>query len=131
MDPLTLAILLGSLGGVASMGLGQVGKYGERQLRREEIAAGERVEKTKGEVTKRLAKESRKKSKEYTEQLIREKRSERISDRETLLMQSFIGSQDRQMALIMQAMQGISKSAYPPQSGQSGSGMVGLLRSNL
>ena len=131
MDPLTLAMLLGTLGGVASMGLGQVGKYGERQLRREEIATGARVEKAKAEATERLTKESQKKSKEYIEQLLREKRSERISDRETALMQSFVGSQDRQMALIMQAMQGISKSAYPPQGGQSGSGMVGLLRSNL
>ena len=131
MDPLTLAMLLMSAGGVAGMGLGQIGKYGERGLAREQIAAEERVGKAEQTATLKLTRESEKRSKEYIERLLREQRSERISQRETSLMQSFMGSQDRQMALILQAMQGISQTPYAPQGNQPGGGMVGLLRSNL
>lgn len=128
MDPLTLAILLASGMGMASMGLGQIGQYGGRQLRREEIAVGERVGKAQAKATLKLTRESEKRTKEYVERMLREKRTERISERETALMQSFVGSQDRQMALILQAMQGISQTPYAPQTGRAGGGMVGLLR---
>jgi len=131
MDPITLAILLASAAGVTSMGLGQIGKYGERGLAREKIAAGERIGKAEAKATLKLTRESEKRTKEYIERMLRERRTERISERETALMQSFVGSQDRQMALILQAMQGISKTPYAPQMGQQGGGMVGLLRSNL
>ena len=130
IDPITLMMLLMAGGGVASMGLGQIGKYGERQLARERISAEERVGKAQEKATLKLTREAEKRSKEYMERLLREKRTERISERETALMQSFVGSQDRQMALILQAMQGISQTPYAPQMGQSrgGGGMVGLLR---
>lgn len=131
IDPMTLALLLMTGGGMASMGLGQIGKYGERQLKREEIAAGERIGKAQTKATLKLTRESEKRAKEYIERILRDKRTERISGRETALMQSFVGSQDRQMALILQAMQGISQTPYAPQSGRPGGGMVGLLRSNL
>lgn len=131
LDPFTLAMLLAAAAGTASMGLGEIGKYGERGLAREQISAEERVGKAKQKATLKLTRESEKRTKEYMERLLREKRTERISERETALMQSFVGSQDRQMALILQAMQGISQTPYAPQMKQSGGGMVGLLRSNL
>ena len=131
IDPITLAMLLMSGAGVAGMGLGQIGKYGERGLAREQIAAEERIGKAEQKATLKLTRETEKRSKEYIERLLREQRSERISQRETSLMQSFVGSQDRQMALILQAMQGITQTPYAPQGGQPGGGMVGLLRSNL
>ena len=131
IDPITLAFLLMTGAGVASAGLGQLGKYGERGLRREEITAEERVGKAKIKATQKLTRESEKRTKEYIERLLRGKRTERISDRETMLMQSFVGSQDRQMALILQAMQGIAQTPYAPQTRQPGGGMVGLLRGNL
>jgi len=131
IDPMTLAFLLMAGGGVASMGLGQLGKWGERQLTREQISAEERVGKAKAEATQKLTRESEKRTKEYIERLLREKRTERISERETALMQSFVGSQDRQMALILQAMQGIAQTPYASQMKRPGGGMMGLLRSNL
>jgi len=131
IDPMTLALLLMAGGGVASMGLGQLGKYGERGLAREQIAAEERVGKAKTKAEQKLTRESERRTKEYIERMLREKRTERISEKETALMQSFVGSQDRQMALILQAMQGISQTPYAPQPKQPGGGMVGLLRSNL
>ena len=131
MDPLTLAMLLMSAGGVASMGLGQIGEHAERGLKRERFAVEERIGKAEQKATLKLTRESEKRSKEYIERLLREQRSERISQRETSLMQSFMGSQDRQMALILQAMQGIAQTPYAPQGNQPGGGMVGLLRSNL
>ncbi len=131
MDPLTLTMLLMSGAGVASMGLGQIGEHAERGLKREQFAVEERIGKAEQKATLKLTRESEKRSKEYIERLLREQRSERISERETALMQSFVGSQDRQMALILQAMQGIAQTPYAPQGGQPGGGMVGLLRSNL
>jgi len=131
IEPITLAMLLAALAGTASMGLGQIGKYGERQLAREKMSAEERVSKAGAKATQKLTRESEKRTKEYMERLLREKRTERISGRETALMQSFIGSQDRQMALILQAMQGISQTPYAPQMKRPGGGMVGLLRSNI
>jgi len=131
IDPITLAFLLMAGGGVASMGLSQIGKYGERGLAREQIAAEERVGKAKEKATLKLTRESEKRAKEYMERFLREKRTERISERETALMQSFVGSQDRQMALILQAIQGMSQTPYAPQMRRPGGGMVGLMRSNL
>lgn len=130
MGPLALAILLASGAGVAGMGLGQIGKWGERGVMREQIAAKERMSKAQTESTKRLAKESEARAKEYMQQLLQEKRKERISERETQLMQSFIGGQDRQMALVLQAIQGISQTPFAP-SQPSGAGMLGLLRSKV
>ena len=131
IDPTTLILLLAAAGGVASMGLGQIGKYGERQLAREQISAEERIGKARTKAEQKLTRESERRSKEYLERLLREKRTERISEREAALMQSFVGSQDRQMALILQAIQGMSQTPYAPQFKQPGGGMVGLMRSNL
>ena len=131
MDPLTLGLILLAGSQVGGAGLGQIGKYGERGLAREQIAAGERVGKAEAKATLKLTRESEKRTREYIERMLRERRTERISERETSLMQSFVGSQDRQMALILQAMQGIAQTPYAPQGGQPGGGMVGLLRSNL
>jgi hypothetical protein len=131
IDPFTLAMLLMAGAGVGSAVLGQVGEYGGRQLKREEIAVGERVGKAEAKATLKLTRESEKRTKEYIERMLRERRTERISERETALMQSFVGSQDRQMALILQAIQGMAQTPYAPQMRQPGGGMVGLLRSNL
>ena len=130
MSPILLAMLLASAAGVTSMGLGQLGKRGERNILREQIAAKERMGKAQTEATRRLAKESEARAKEYMQQLLQEKRKERISEGETQLMQSFIGSQDRQMALVLQAIQGISQTPFAP-SQPSGAGMLGLLRSKV
>lgn len=131
IDPITLAMLLMAGGGVAGMGLGQIGEYGKRQLAREQIAAEERVGKARTKAELKLTREAEKRSREYIEKMLREKRTERISEREAALMQSFVGSQDRQMALILQAIQGMAQTPYAPQMRRPGGGMVGLLRSNL
>jgi len=64
------------------------------------------------------------------EQLVKEKREERRSFQDMAAMEAFTQSQDRQMALVLQAVQALS--ARPAQSSaQSGGGMLGLMRGRM
>lgn len=130
LDPISIIGLLAAAGYLGGRGIEFLGQRGEQKLLREQIAAQLKGAKTEAEVTKRLARESEKRAKEYMQSLLREKREERISEREERLMQSFLGSQDRQMALILQAIQGVAQTPYAPRVSPGG-GMMGLLRSNI
>jgi len=117
---------------VGQEGLSQYGKAGERGIAREEIALQKLMGEASAEATKKVTKESQKRAKEYTEMLLKEKRRESEAAREQELMSQFQASQDRQMALILQAVQAMSQGAGVSQANTGGGGgMLGLVRSNL
>ena len=119
---LTLLITGGFLG---QTGLTELGKAGERGLSREQIALQKLLGEGQAKVTKRSVKEDRARAKEYTEALLKYKKIERRELRETRLMESFSQSQDRQMAMILGAIQGLTSSKRPSSS--SG-GMLSMMR---
>lgn len=123
---LTLLIGGGILGGQA---LGEISRGGERKLSRQRMELEALLGKTSAEAGKRATKESRKRTKEYTEQLLKLKREERAETRDLAAMQAFTQSQDRQMALIMQAVQAISaRPGGASTRSPVGGGMLGLMR---
>ena len=112
----------GLLGG--SMLLGAGGQWGERGLTEEQMRMQALFQKASAEAAKMTVKESRAKTKEYmkaTTKLIKEERRE---TRDIAALQSFQQSQDRQMALVLQAVQAIGQR----QPGRGGAGMLGLMR---
>ncbi len=126
---LTLTQLIGG-GFIGSEILGQLGQAGERGLTREQLALQTTLAKSSAEVAKRGTKESKAETEKYIQALLKAKREEAKQERETMLMQSFMASQDRQAAMLLQALQGLT--ALSPQTGVSPSaGMTALLRSNL
>lgn len=122
-----LSLLLGAgfLGSTIST---EVGKAGERGLSREQIALQKILGESQAKATKRSVKEDRARTKEYTEALLKAQRQEKKDAREAALMQSFTHSQDRQMAMVMQAIQGLSQSS---RTTSPSGGMVNLMRSSL
>lgn len=110
--------------------LTQLGKAGERGIAREQIALQQFLGEGQIGATKRATEESRKRAKEYTEMLLKTRREEKGEAREQDLMQMFLASQDRRMAMLMQAIQGLSQTR-PRYSASPGGGMLGLMRSNL
>jgi len=126
-----LSLLIAS-GLIGSEVLGQADKAGERKIMRERLGLESQVAKSSAEATKRATMESRARAKEYTESLLKAKREERGEARDTMAMQSFMQSQDRQMALLMAALQAMSNrnmgsSTQSPVSG----GMLGLMRGSI
>lgn len=115
---------------IGQEGLTQYGKAGERGLAREEIALQKLMAEASAEATKRATKESQKRAEKYTETLLKARREEQQMAKEQQLMESFTASQDRQMALILRAVQAMSQGAGVQQS-NAGGGMLGLMRSNL
>lgn len=123
-----LSLLIGG-GILGSQVLGEVGRGGERKLARGQMELQTKLAETSVEAGKRATKESRARAKEYTEQLLKAKREERTQMRDIAAMEAFTQSQDRQMALILQAMQAIS--ARPGGASTqvpSGGGMLGIMR---
>jgi hypothetical protein len=110
---------------LGSEALGQVGKAGERGLAREEIALQKLMGEAAAEATKRGTKESRENTEKYLKEIVKAKEAEATRAREDNLMQAFMESQNRQMAMTMQVLQGVT--ARP----SSGAGSMGLLRSNI
>lgn len=113
---------------MASMGLdvaGRVGKYG---LERRQVDLQAQMAKAQIGATKMSVRESRARSKEYIAALMKAKREEAGETRELMAMQSFTQSQDRQMALVMQAMQALSQRPGAPTQAPGGGGMLGLMR---
>jgi hypothetical protein len=126
-----LSLLMGGAF-LGSTALGEYGKAGERGLAREQIELQKLLGVAKAETSKRMTKESRAATEKYTKSLLKAKRDERRQARELALMESFSRSQDRQMALILQAVQGIaSQPTGAPSRTAGGSGMLGLMRSSL
>lgn len=123
-------LLIGG-GFLGQTALGEVGKAGERGLSREQIRMQRLMAESQAIATRRATEESRERAKEYTKTLLKAKKEERKESREARLMESFMTSQDRQVALLMQAIQGIAQQRpqYQPASAEGGGGMLGLMRS--
>ena len=109
--------------------LGEWGAAGERGISREQIALQKLLGTQQAAATKRSVTEDRKRAKEYMNKLLEMRVAEKKEAREATMLQSFTQSQDRQMALVLQAMQGIAQTSRP--SSRGGGGMVNLMRSAL
>ena len=119
--------LLGA-GYVGSMGVQAYGQAGERGLTREQMRLQTLLGKASAEATKRGVKESRARTKEYISALLKAKKEEAKETRELAAMQSFTESQNRQMALVIQAIQTMSQRQMGAATQAPGAGMVGLMR---
>lgn len=122
-----LTALLGA-GYLTSTGVGAYGQAGERGLSREQMRLQTLLAKASGEATKRGVKESRARTKEYISALLKARKEEAKETREMAAMQSFTQSQDRQMALVIQAMQAMSRRPMGASTQAPGGGMLGLMR---
>ena len=121
-----MLIASGFLGGEV---LGQVGKAGERGVAREQINLQSLLAESQAEATKRATLDARKGSKENMAALLKAKKEERKEGREAALLQSFMQGQDRQSAMLMQAIQGMTQTQS--RSPNLGAGMLGLMRGNF
>ena len=124
-----MSILLGGtvLGGTA---LSEMGKAGERGLSREQIALQKMIAEAQAKAAERGTKESRRSTEKYMEQLLKLKATEKREARESEMLQSFTASQDRQMALVVQALQGMTQRPTGAPREPGGGGMMALTRGN-
>lgn len=123
-----LSLLIGA-GFLGQTALGEYGKSGERKLARAQLGAQAKIAGSSAEAGKLATKESRARAKEYTEGLFKAKREERKGARDVAAMEAFTQSQDRQMALILQAIQAISaQPAGASTAAPAGGGMLGVMR---
>ena len=122
-----LTALLGA-GYLTSTAVGAVGQAGERGLSREQMRLQTLLAKTSAEATKRGVKESRANTKKYIAALLKAKKEEAKEAQELASLQSFTQSQDRQMALVMQAVQALSRRPGGASTQSPGGGMLGLMR---
>jgi len=118
-------------GYLTSTAVGAMGQAGERGLSRKQMELQALLGKTSAEATKRGVKESRARTKEYMDTLLKAKKEEAKESRELAAMQSFTQSQDRQMALVMQAMQAMGQRQMGASTQAPGAGMLGLMRGGL
>ena len=125
-----LTALLGA-GYLGSTAVGAVGQAGERGLAREQIGLQSVMGKASAEATKRTVKESRARTKEYIAALLKAKKEERKETREMAAMQSFTESQNRQIALVLQAVQALSQRQMGASTQSPGAGMVGLMQGSF
>ena len=123
-----IATILGLLYGGANLGSDFLNKRGEQKLGMEQIRSQERIAANERAATEKATKTSKESAEKYLQTLMKEKTKERISDKESIMLNSFLQSQDRQMALIMQAIQGATQSPYTSVSPGSSAGMTGLMR---
>lgn len=103
-------------------------KAGERKLTKEELRLQRLMTKASAAATERSVKESQAKTKEYINALLKAKKEERKEARELQALESFTQSQDRQMALVFQAMQALSNKQMGASTTPAGGGMLGLMR---
>lgn len=122
-----LTALLGA-GYLGSTAVGAYGQAGERGLTREQMRLQTLLAKTSAEATKRGVKESRARTKEYMKTLLKVKKEEKKEAREFAALQSFAQSQDRQMALVIQAIQTMGQRQGGAATQAPGAGMLGLMR---
>jgi hypothetical protein len=121
-----ITALLGA-GYLTSTGLGAYGQAGERGLAREQMGMQEKLGLASAEATKRGVKESRARTKEYMKTLMKTKREDVKEARDLQALQSYTQSQDRQMALVIQAMQALSQKQGGAATAAPGGGMLGLM----
>lgn len=119
--------LLGA-GYFGSVGVGALGQAGERGLTREQMRLQTLMGKASAEATKRGVKESRARTKEYMRTLLKARKEEAKETRKLAALQSFTESQNRQMALVLQAVQALSQRQMGAATQAPGAGMVGLMR---
>ncbi len=122
-----LTALLGA-GYLGSTAVGAIGQAGERGLAREQMGLQSVMGKASAEATKRGVKESRTRTKEYIKALLKAKKEDVKERREFAALQSFTQSQDRQMALVIQAIQALSQRQMGTATQAPGAGMVGLMK---
>jgi len=122
-----LTALLGA-GYLGSTAVGAYGQAGERGLTREQMKLQALMGKTTAEATERGVKESRARTKEYMKALLKIKKEEKKEAREFMALQSFTESQNRQMALIVQAVQTMGQRQMGASTQAPGGGMLGLMR---
>ena len=122
-----LTALLGA-GYLGSTAVGAIGQAGERGLTREQLKLQTLMGKASAEATKRGVKESRARTKEYIKALLTAKKEDVKERREFAALQSFTQSQDRQMALVIQAIQAMSQRQMGAATQAPGGGMLGLMR---
>ena len=122
-----LTALIGA-GYLGSTAVGAYGQAGERGLTREQMRLQGLMGKASAEATKRGVKESRAKTKEYIKALLKAKKEDVEERREFAALQSFTQSQDRQMALVIQAIQSLSRRPMGAATQAPGAGMVGLMK---
>lgn len=107
---------------------GAYGQAGQRGLSREQLELQKLMGTASAEATKRTVKESRARTKEYIAALLKAKKEDVKERREFAALQSFTQSQDRQMALVIQAIQTMSQRQMGAATQAPGAGMVGLMR---
>lgn len=122
-----LTALLGA-GYLGSTAVGAIGQAGERGLTREQLKLQALMGTASAEATERTVKESRARTKEYMKTLLKAKKEERKEAREFAALQSFTESQNRQMALVIQAIQTMSQRQMGAATQAPGPGMLGLMR---
>jgi len=115
-------------GYLGSTGAEAYGQAGERGLAREQMGLQAQMGKASAEATERTVKESRARTKEYMKTLLKVKKEERKEAREFAALQSFTESQNRQMALVLQAVQTLSQRQMGAATQSPGAGMVGLMK---
>lgn len=119
--------LLGA-GYFGGMGVEALGQAGERGLTREQMKLQTLMGKASAEATERTVKESRAKTKEYVKALLEVKKEEKKEAREFMALQSFTESQNRQMALVIQAIQTMGQRQMGAATQAPRAGMLGLMR---
>ena len=122
--------LLGA-GYLGSTAVSAYGQAGERGLSREQMKLQALMGKASAEVSEKTVKESRARTKEYIKALLAAKKEEAKENRELMALQSFTQSQDRQMALVMQAMQAMGQRQMGASTQAPGGGMLGLMRGDF
>ena len=115
-------------GYLGSTAVDAMGQAGERGLSREQMELQKLLGKASAEATKTSVKESRANTKKYIDALMKAKREEAKEARDLASMQSFTQSQDRQMALVLQAVQALSQKQMGASTQSPGGGMLGLMR---
>jgi hypothetical protein len=126
-----LPALIGA-GYLGSEALGAVEQAGERGLTKEQLRLQNLISKASAEATKMSVEESRKNTEKYIKALMKAKREESKENRDLAALQSFTQSQDRQMALVIQAMQAMTnKQMGASTSAPGGGGMLGLMRGGM
>lgn len=116
-------------GGIlGATGISELGRKGERKLTKEQMELQRLLGESSAEVTKKMSLESKENTEKYIKELLKAKEAEDKQAREDAMMQAFMASQDRQIGMAMQAIQGMS--ARPTNVPRSG-GMLATMRSTF
>ena len=118
--------LTGAYLGQTAIGVGE--GMGERGLTREQLALQKLLATSGVAASKMETERAERKSKEYTDLLLKSRAEDRAAEREQNMMAMFQQQQERQMAMILQAMQVASQR---PSAAARPAGTLGLMRSNF